>query len=290
RGARPPPRRAQRGPDATGSGGGDLPDGHLRGDARRRGRAGGLRQGAGGARRAFSRRGAEVSDRALDAAVDAARAAGQIALKYFHEGVEVTLKPDATPVTRADREAEQAIVEILGRAFPAYGTLGEEFGGHGTDEVRWIIDPIDGTQNFVRGIGFWATLIALEERGEITVGVIHNPVTAEIYTARRGAGAHRNGERLRVSDVGELSRSFFVHEDPTEPLLLAAQPRIGELLAALGVVDRAIAFDALGLDRLFGPEPRDPTPVLREATRVVSWFGARDADFVRRLTALVPDT
>ena len=152
-----------------------------------------------------------MSDRALDAAVDAARAAGQIALKYFHEGVEVTLKPDATPVTRADREAEQAIVEILGRAFPAYGTLGEEFGGHGTDEVRWIIDPIDGTQNFVRGIGFWATLIALEERGEITVGVIHNPVTAEIYTARRGAGAHRNGERLRVSDVGELSRSFFVH-------------------------------------------------------------------------------
>src|SRR5439155_869663 len=83
---------------------------------------------------------------------------------------------------------------------------------------------------------------------------------------------------------------FVKHEYPTEPLLLAAQPRIGELLAALGVVDRAIAFDALGLDRLFGPEPRDPTPVLREATRVVSWFGARDADFVRRLTALVPDT
>src|SRR5436190_21393386 len=135
RGARPPPRRAQRGRDATGSGGGDLPDGHLRGDARRRGRAGGLRQGAGGARRALSRRGAEVSDRALDAAVDAARAAGQIALKYFHEGVEVTLKPDATPVTRADREAEQAIVEILGRAFPAYGTLGEEFGGH--ERTRW---------------------------------------------------------------------------------------------------------------------------------------------------------
>ena len=80
------------------------------------------------------------------------------------------------------------------------------------------------------------------------------------------------------------------HRDPLEPLLLAAQPRIGELLAALGVVDRAIAFDALGLDRLFGPEPREPAPLLRDATRVVSWFGARDPDFVRRLTALVPDT
>src|SRR5205823_9989027 len=113
--------------------------------------------------------------------------------------------------TRADREAEQAIVEILGRAFPAYGTLGEEFGGHGTDEVRWIVDPIDGTKNFVRGIGIWATLIALEERGEVTVGVIHNPVTAELYTARRGAGAFLNGERIRVSDVAELGRAFFLH-------------------------------------------------------------------------------
>ncbi|PYM44682.1 MAG: histidinol phosphate phosphatase, partial [Candidatus Rokuibacteriota bacterium] len=152
-----------------------------------------------------------MSERALDAAVDAARAAGHIALKHFHRGVEVALKPDDTPVTRADREAERAIVEILGRAFPAYGVLGEEFGGHGTSEVRWIIDPIDGTKNFVRGIPVWATLIALEERGEVTVGVIHNPVTAELYTARRGAGACLNGARIRVSDEGELHQSSFVH-------------------------------------------------------------------------------
>jgi histidinol-phosphatase len=152
-----------------------------------------------------------VSQRALDAAVDAARAAGRIALKYFRGGFEVAKKPDDTPVTQADREAEQAIVEILGRAFPDSGVLGEEFGGRGTKEVRWIIDPIDGTKNFVRGIGIWATLIALEERGEVTLGVIHNPVTAELYTARRGAGAFLNGERIRVSDVAELGRAFFLH-------------------------------------------------------------------------------
>jgi histidinol-phosphatase len=152
-----------------------------------------------------------VSVRALDAAVDAARAAGRIALKYFRGDFEVALKPDDTPVTEADREAERVIVEILGRAFPEYGVLGEEFGARGPKEVRWIIDPIDGTKNFVRGIGIWATLIALEERGEITVGVVHNPVTAELYTARRGAGAFRNGDRIRVSDVTELGRSFFVH-------------------------------------------------------------------------------
>ena len=152
-----------------------------------------------------------MSQRALDAAVDAARAAGRIALKYFRGGFEVAKKADDTPVTPADREAEQAIVEILGRAFPDCGVLGEEFGGRGPKEVRWIIDPIDGTKNFVRGIGIWATLIALEERGEVTVGVIHNPVTAELYTARRGAGAFLNGERIRVSDVAELGRAFFVH-------------------------------------------------------------------------------
>jgi histidinol-phosphatase len=152
-----------------------------------------------------------VSARALDAAVVAARAAGRIALTYFRGGFEVRLKPDATPVTQADREAEQAIVEILEGAFPEYGVLGEEFGGRGTTEVRWIIDPIDGTKNFVRGIGIWATLIALEERGEITVGVIHNPVTAELYTARRGAGAFLNGDRIRVSEVTDLDRGFFVH-------------------------------------------------------------------------------
>ena len=152
-----------------------------------------------------------MSARALDAAVEAARAAGEIALGYFRGGVEVTLKADATPVTQADREAERAIVEILGRAFPEYGVLGEEFGGRGSTDVRWIVDPIDGTKNFVRGIPLWATLIALEERGEVTVGVVHNPARGDLYTARRGGGAWKNGERVRVSDVSTLDGAFFVH-------------------------------------------------------------------------------
>ena len=152
-----------------------------------------------------------MSARALDAAVEAARAAGEIALGYFRGGFEVTLKADATPVTQADREAERAIVEILGRAFPEYGVLGEEFGGRGSTDVRWIVDPIDGTKNFVRGIPLWATLIALEERGEVTVGVVHNPARGDLYWARRGGGAWKNGERVRVSDVSTLDGAFFVH-------------------------------------------------------------------------------
>jgi histidinol-phosphatase len=149
--------------------------------------------------------------RALDAAVDAARAAGRIALGYYRGAFEVTIKADRTPVTQADREAEQAIVEILRRAFPDDGFLGEEFGAKGPQARRWIIDPIDGTRNFVRRIPLWATLIAREEDGEITVGVVHNPVTGELYTARRGAGAWLDGAPIRVSPVRTLDKAQLIH-------------------------------------------------------------------------------
>lgn len=152
-----------------------------------------------------------MSERALAAAVEAARAAGDVALKYYRSSFDVTLKADRTPVTQADREAEAIIVETLGRAFPDVGVLGEEFGVRGAQGRRWIIDPIDGTKNFVRRIPFWATLIALEEEGEITVGVIHNPVTGELYTARRGGGARLNGAPIHVSTVSELGDAQLIH-------------------------------------------------------------------------------
>ena len=152
-----------------------------------------------------------MSEAALAAAVEAARAAGRVALKYYHGGFEITLKADATPVTQADREAERTIVEILKKAFPEHGFLGEEFGGSGATDTRWIIDPIDGTKNFVRRIPIWATLIGLEERGEITVGVIHNPVTGELYTARKGGGAFLNGERIRISDETDMRQAYLMH-------------------------------------------------------------------------------
>ena len=147
----------------------------------------------------------------LAAAVEAARAAGEIAMKYYHGGFDVTLKPDQTPVTQADREAEQIITQMLGRVFPDWGFLGEEFGPRGSQETRWIIDPIDGTKNFVRRIPIWAVLIALEERGEVTAGVVLNPVSGELYTARRGGGAHRNGERIHVSGCESMKDATVLH-------------------------------------------------------------------------------
>ena len=180
-----------------------------------------------------------MSAAALEAAVEAARTAGRVALKYYRGGFEVTLKPDDTPVTQADREAEQVITEILARAFPEHGFLGEEFGGAGSTETRWIIDPIDGTKNFIRQIPLWATLIALEERGEITVGVVHNPVTGDLYTARRGAGAFLNGERLQVSREDDLRRAFLVHAGLS---LVRQAGRWTEFMRLVDATDRQRGF------------------------------------------------
>jgi len=150
-------------------------------------------------------------ERALAAATEAARAAGALAMKYYTTGFEVTIKPDDTPVTQADREAEEAIVATLGRAFPDWGFLGEEFGAKGATDIRWIIDPIDGTKNFVRRIPVWATLLALEAHGEIVAGVILNPVTGELYAARKGGGARLNGRRVSVSSIGDMWSATFLH-------------------------------------------------------------------------------
>jgi histidinol-phosphatase len=154
---------------------------------------------------------AAALDRALAAATDAARAAGAIALRYYTSGFDVTIKPDQTPVTQADREAEQAIIAALAPAYPEWGFLGEEFGAQGATDVRWIIDPIDGTKNFVRRVPVWATLLALEEHGEIVAGVMHNPVTGELYAARRGGGTRLNGQRVHVSDVSDLWDATLLH-------------------------------------------------------------------------------
>ena len=154
-------------------------------------------------------------DSTVEAMVRAARSGAEVALAHYRRGVPAALKPDGSPVTVADREAEQAIVEALGAVFPDHGFLGEEMGAAGPSGARFIIDPIDGTRNFIRRIPWWATLIALEEGGEITAGVVYQPVTGDLHAARRGRGAFLNGERLRVSDIETLDRALLVHPSLT---------------------------------------------------------------------------
>ena len=147
------------------------------------------------------------------AMIAAAQAAGEIAMKYYRGGFEVTLKADQTPVTQADREAEQAIKAMLRRALPDHGFLGEEFGEEGPRDRRFIIDPIDGTKNFIRRVPIWAVLIGLEEAGEVTAGVVFNPASDEMFWARKGDGAWADRDRIRVSDCRRLAEATVLHAD-----------------------------------------------------------------------------
>ena len=149
-------------------------------------------------------------DRRIEVAIAAAKAAGEVALRYFRTGLTVEYKGDRSPVTRADRECEQRIVEVLHAAFPDYGVVGEEFGERPGARARWIIDPIDGTKNFIRGIPYFATLIGLEEDGEVTAGVIYAPATDDLLYAQKGQGAFDRTGRLRVSPIASLRQGMIV--------------------------------------------------------------------------------
>src|SRR5262249_7898099 len=124
-------------------------------------------------------------DPRLDAMVEAARAGGAVALEHYRRGFSVTLKADRSPVTEADHEAERAIVGVLRTRCPDHGTLGEGPGESGSRARRFIIDPIDGTRNFIRRIPTWAVLIGLEEDGEVTAGVVYQPAIDVVHTALR---------------------------------------------------------------------------------------------------------
>ena len=149
-------------------------------------------------------------------AVDAARHAAQLALRYFDANVTVEWKQDLTPVTVADRETEALLRTTLLGAFPQDGFLGEESGtAPGTSGFRWIIDPIDGTRSFVRGIPLWATLVGLEYQGEQIAGVAEVPTLRHTYRALRGDGAYRNDRRIRVSTVDRLSDAHIYYSSLT---------------------------------------------------------------------------
>lgn len=150
----------------------------------------------------------------LDFAVETAWQAGRVTMRYFRTGTEVFTKEDLSPVTAADREAEQLMRERIARQFPQDGVLGEEFGEQNPGAGRrWILDPIDGTKSFVRGVPLFGVLLALEEDGEAVLGVLHFPALAETVWAARGAGCWFNGERARVSDTARVAEALVCATD-----------------------------------------------------------------------------
>jgi histidinol-phosphatase len=147
-----------------------------------------------------------------EVAVDAARQAGRLAMRYYDTALTVEWKGDQSPVTVADREAEQLLRATVQRAFPADGFLGEEFGDTpGSSGYRWILDPIDGTRSFVRGIPLWGVLVGVEYRGELIAGVADATPLGQTFHALRGHGAFRDDRRLRVSDESVLSKALVFY-------------------------------------------------------------------------------
>jgi histidinol-phosphatase len=154
----------------------------------------------------------------LEAVEEVARRAGAVALEHFRKRIEIEVKSDQSPVTIADRSAEVAAREIIERKFPRDGIVGEEHGIVRADaRRRWIIDPIDGTRSFIRGVPLWGTLIAVAEGDDVLAGSMGFPATGEWISAARGEGAWYNGARCRVSEVAELERAAVLATDERFP-------------------------------------------------------------------------
>lgn len=159
--------------------------------------------------------------------------------------LKVETKPDLTPVTDADRAAEEAIRGQLSRSRPRDAVIGEEFGTTGHGSRRWIIDPIDGTKNFVRGVPVWATLIALADGDEIVVGVVSAPALGRRWWAARGAGAYTgrslaSATRLKVSNVSTLGDASLSYSS------LSGWKERGSLDDFLGLTDEVWRTRAYG--------------------------------------------
>ena len=153
-------------------------------------------------------------DERVAPAAELARITGTVALRHYRTNLTVETKADGSPVTIADRAAESAARAWVQSRFPQDGILGEEFGEERPGAARrWIIDPIDGTKTFVRGVPLWGTLVALCEGDRVLAGAAYFPAVDELVAAAPGAGCWWNGSRCRVSSVGTLTEATVLTTD-----------------------------------------------------------------------------
>lgn len=152
----------------------------------------------------------------LDFAIEVAVEGGKKTLEYFHRPIHVERKADESPVTIADKETERCIRGLVGDRYPTHHIVGEEYGGDlGTNEWEWVIDPIDGTKSFLRGVPLYTTLVAVVHKGEPVVGVIHAPATGELAAAAVGYGAFdRDGNTISTSRCSHINEAWFLTTDP----------------------------------------------------------------------------
>jgi len=170
-------------------------------------------------------------------ALAACDVADDAALAHFRRDIEVVRKPDRSFVTAADRAIELEIRSRIAAAYPDHGLVGEEYGTQsGEAAIRWYIDPIDGTHNFIRGVPLFGTLLAVEQDGEIQVGVISAPAMRERWFAWRGGGAWNRGldgeRRIRVSGVSALEDAQVLYGSGRDNVASGLMPGFDALIAA----------------------------------------------------------
>lgn len=172
----------------------------------------------------------------LQAAKAFALQAGELTLEHFGGILAAETKGDGTPVTVADRAAEQLIRRTVEERFPDHGVLGEEFGETNPGaRVRWIVDPIDGTRSFMRGVPLYGVLIGIEIEGAPAVGVVHFPALGETVSAAAGLGCHWNGRRARVSSTETVRAAAVLTTDLEWATALPASSGFARLTAAASV-------------------------------------------------------
>ena len=147
----------------------------------------------------------------LHTAVRSVREGGRVILMYFNQldRLEYSSKGRNDYVSQADVEAERAVLDVLTRAYPDHGIIAEESGKREGSEYTWIIDPLDGTTNFLHGFPMFAVSVAVKRAGVLEHGVVYDPLHDEMFTASRGEGAQLNGKRIRVSTTRKLAPSLL---------------------------------------------------------------------------------
>ena len=223
------------------------------------------------------------------------KAAGEVLRNSFGQHQEVKCKGEVDLVTKADENAEQTIKEVLQENVPDYGMLAEESGSfEGEGDSRWIVDPLDGTTNYAHGLPVFCTSIALEKDSEVILGVVHDPMANETYTAERGSGATLNGEPIAVSNTDELIRALLAtgfpydREDmPTALELFGQFAMRTQSMRSLGSAALDLCYVATGrLDGYYerGIKAWDIAAgvlILREAGGKVSDYRGDDLDLER---------
>lgn len=234
-------------------------------------------------------------------ALFAARAGGDVLVRRFTTGVKVGYKGLINPVTEADRSSQELIFRILKKNFPGHSILGEEGKGPASlGEYSWIVDPLDGTVNYIHNLPIFSVSIGLLHNGEVVSGVVHAPLLNETFIAQKGAGAWLNGKRIAVSPTSRLIRSlavtgfsYDVYSRPGAVMrrLVRVSSRV-QGIRRLGSAALDLAYVALGRFEAFWEQGLSPWDVaagsliVREAGgRISDFSGGKDFIFGRSIVA-----